>query len=152
MSQTPPADNPEAILLWLYWRHLAAGRITKRREHEDPFWRRVDAKGRDRLRLAASLRADPGLEERVSRTAALLDLADVARKAGVSTATVSRALSHPAMVADATREPSEFTATAVMPAESPRRTMVLLRATSHTRMVWSLDAKATTSPFPLIAT
>ncbi len=38
------------------------------------------------------------IEERLPR------IQDVARKAGVSTATVSRALSHPAMVADATRE------------------------------------------------
>lgn len=70
----PPADNPEAILLWLYWRHLAVGRITKRREHEDPFWRRVDGKRRDRARLAASLRADPNREARVRRMAALLSL------------------------------------------------------------------------------
>lgn len=70
----PRADNPEAVLLWLYWRHLGAGRIERRREHADPFWRRVDEKRRDRLRLAARLRADPAGSARVQRLADLLDL------------------------------------------------------------------------------
>lgn len=70
----PPADNPAAILLWLYWRHLDAGRISKRREHEDPFWRRIDAKHRDRLHLAENLRLDPEREARIGRLAACLSL------------------------------------------------------------------------------
>lgn len=76
----PPADNPEAILLWLYWRHLDAGRIRKGHEHEDPFWRCVDLQRRDRLRLATSLRADPRRSERLHHLAGLLtlDLAGVA--------------------------------------------------------------------------
>ncbi len=75
----PPAHNPEAILLWLYWQHLGSGRISKRGEHADPFWRRVDARRNDRLRLALSLEADPSWEPRVRRLAAALGL-DLAGK------------------------------------------------------------------------
>jgi hypothetical protein len=85
----PPSDNPEAILLWLYWKHLGAGRIAKRREHADTFWRRIDEKRRDRLRLAASLRGDPGWEPRVRRLAATfgLDLAGLGMDAQIEAVT-----------------------------------------------------------------
>ena len=77
----PPADNPEAILLWLYWKHLRAGRIAKRHEYADPFWRRIDQKRRDRQRLAVSLQSDPVWEPRVHQLAATfgLDLADMSQ-------------------------------------------------------------------------
>lgn len=70
----PPADNPEAILLWLYWKHLGAGRIEKRREHADPFWRRIEEKRRDRQQLADELLDDPAWEARVHKLAALFGL------------------------------------------------------------------------------
>ncbi len=70
----PPAENPEAILNWLHRQHLAHGRIESRREHADPFWRRIDEKRRDRQQLAASLRADPQCEVRMRRIAQLLSL------------------------------------------------------------------------------
>ncbi|MCS6882031.1 MAG: hypothetical protein RMK84_07965 [Oscillochloridaceae bacterium] len=70
----PPANDPEAILRWLYSKHLQAGRIEPRREHADPFWRRIAEKRHDRRRLAASLRADPERETRLGRIAGVLGL------------------------------------------------------------------------------
>ncbi len=70
----PPANNPEAILHWLYWKHLQAGRIEQRREHADPFWRRIAEKRHDRQRLAVSLRADPERATRLGRIASVLGL------------------------------------------------------------------------------
>ncbi len=70
----PPATDPEAILHWLYWQHLRTGRIEPRREHADPFWRRIAEKRHDRQRLAASLRADPERETRLGRIASVLGL------------------------------------------------------------------------------
>lgn len=70
----PPATDPEAILRWLYSKHLQAGRIEPRREHADPFWRRIAEKRHDRQRLAASLRADPERETRLGRIASVLSL------------------------------------------------------------------------------
>lgn len=70
----PPADDPEAILLWLYRRHVEQGRIVRSFEQSDPFWRRIEQKRRYRRRLAVSLRDHPEREERVRRMATLLGL------------------------------------------------------------------------------
>ena len=70
----PPADNPEAILLWIYWQHLRTGRIMRRCEHHDPFWRRIDEKREDRMRMTVNLETDPHWEQRVRHLAAIFDL------------------------------------------------------------------------------
>ncbi|NTU81208.1 MAG: hypothetical protein HGA45_17805 [Chloroflexales bacterium] len=87
----PHADNPEAILLWLYWKHLGAGRIAKRREHADPFWCRIDEKRHGRLRLADELRADPAWERRVQKLAAIfsLDLSGLDKEAQIEAVTTA---------------------------------------------------------------
>ena len=85
----PPADDPEAILLWLYWKHLGTGRIEQRHAHADLFWRRIDQKRRDRLQLAVSLWGDPGWERRVARLAGVfsLNLARLDKREQIETVT-----------------------------------------------------------------
>lgn len=75
----PPADHPEAILLWLHVQHRCQGRLDRGGERHDPFWRRIDEKRDERLRLAVSLGADPAWERWVTRMADILGL-DLAGK------------------------------------------------------------------------
>jgi hypothetical protein len=78
----PPADDPEAILIWLHWQHLRSGRIEKRQEHHDPFWRRIEEKQRDRLRYAEEFAEHANWAEHLQELAQLfaLDLTGLSKE------------------------------------------------------------------------
>jgi len=77
----PPADDPEAILVWIWQQHVRTGRIQRHGEHRDPFWRLVQEKQTDRQRLLDEITASEDLSARIEQLARLfkLDIAGLTR-------------------------------------------------------------------------